>query len=76
MSQAGMVVGGPYGSGVLVGGAHVEYADAHPEIVERVRKIKDVAGRNAASLEAAALRISPARGRRGHSRGDEAIRHS
>ncbi|GGT44006.1 aldo/keto reductase [Streptomyces chromofuscus] len=54
----GMVVGGPYSSGILAGGAHFEYADAPPEIIERVRRIKDVAGRNGVSLKAAALQFS------------------
>ncbi|MGW4984522.1 aldo/keto reductase [Streptomyces mirabilis] len=54
----GMVVGGPYSSGILVGGTHFEYQDAPPEVVERVRRIKDIADRNGVSIKAAALQFS------------------
>ncbi|MFE4998437.1 aldo/keto reductase [Streptomyces mirabilis] len=54
----GMVVGGPYSSGILAGGTHFEYQDAPPEVVERVRRIKDIADRNRVSIKAAALQFS------------------
>ncbi|MFE4824041.1 aldo/keto reductase [Streptomyces sp. NPDC056704] len=54
----GMVVGGPYSSGILAGGTHFEYQDAPPEVVERVRRIKDFADRNRVSIKAAALQFS------------------
>ncbi|MET7898481.1 aldo/keto reductase [Streptomyces mirabilis] len=54
----GMVVGGPYSSGILAGGTHFEYQDAPPEVVERVRLIKDIADRNGVSIKAAALQFS------------------
>ncbi|MGW1761068.1 aldo/keto reductase [Streptomyces mirabilis] len=54
----GMVVGGPYSSGILAGGTHFEYQDAPPEVVERVRRIKDIADRNGVSIKAAALQFS------------------
>ncbi|WP_327365352.1 aldo/keto reductase [Streptomyces sp. NBC_01217] len=54
----GMVVGGPYSSGVLAGGTHFEYQDAPPEIIDRVRRIKDIAGRHGVSIKAAALQFS------------------
>ncbi|MEU2893740.1 aldo/keto reductase [Streptomyces albidoflavus] len=53
-----MVVGGPYSSGVLAGGAHFEYQDASPEIVERVRRIRETAERYGVSVKAAALQFS------------------
>ncbi|MBT3156723.1 aldo/keto reductase [Streptomyces sp. CHA1] len=53
-----MVVGGPYSSGVLAGGAHFEYQDASPEIVERVRRIRETAERHGVSVKAAALQFS------------------
>ncbi|MET7511218.1 aldo/keto reductase [Streptomyces albidoflavus] len=53
-----MVVGGPYSSGVLAGGTHFEYQDAPPEIVERVRRIRELAGRHGISVKAAALQFS------------------
>jgi len=54
----GMVIGGPYSSGVLAGGTNFEYAEASPEILERVRRLKDVADRHGVSLKAAALQFS------------------
>ncbi|MET7286991.1 aldo/keto reductase [Streptomyces sp. NPDC005573] len=56
--DVGMVVGGPYSSGILAGGTHFEYQDAPPEIVERVRRIKEIAGRHGVSIKAAALQFS------------------
>ncbi|MFE6779863.1 aldo/keto reductase [Streptomyces sp. NPDC057702] len=53
-----MVVGGPYSSGVLAGGAHFEYQQAPPEIVERVSRIKALAERHGVSIKAAALQFS------------------
>ncbi|MFF3254253.1 aldo/keto reductase [Actinacidiphila glaucinigra] len=54
----GMVVGGPYSSGVLAGGTHFEYQDAPPEVVERVRRIKEITARHGVSVKAAALQFS------------------
>ncbi|MFE6049126.1 aldo/keto reductase [Kitasatospora sp. NPDC056446] len=53
-----MVVGGPYSSGVLAGGAHFEYQQAPPEIVEKVSRLKALAGRHGVSIKAAALQFS------------------
>lgn len=53
-----MVVGGPYSSGILAGGTHFEYQDAPPEIVEKVRRIKDIADRHGVSIKAAALQFA------------------
>src|SRR5262245_40718202 len=38
-----IVIGGPYSSGVLVGGAHFEYQKAPPEILAKVERIKTLA---------------------------------
>ncbi|WP_406320045.1 aldo/keto reductase [Streptomyces sp. NBC_01637] len=54
----GMVVGGPYSSGILAGGTQFEYQDAPPEIVERVKRIKEIAGRYGVGIKAAALQFS------------------
>ncbi|MFG2357929.1 aldo/keto reductase [Streptomyces sp. NPDC048521] len=54
----GMVVGGPYSSGILAGGTHFEYQDAPPEIIEKVRRIKELTGRHGVSIKAAALHFS------------------
>ncbi|MDI7862854.1 aldo/keto reductase [Rhizobiaceae bacterium n13] len=53
-----IVVGGPYSSGILAGGAHFEYAAAPPEIIARVEKIKALAGRYNVPIKAAALQFS------------------
>ncbi|WP_410982611.1 aldo/keto reductase [Bacillus cereus] len=53
-----IVVGGPYSSGVLVGGAHFEYQKASPEIIAKVEKIKSIADSHQISIKAAALQFS------------------
>ena len=54
----GMVVGGPYSSGALVGGPNFEYAPATPEILARVAAIKAIAGRHGVSMKAAGIHFS------------------
>ncbi|MFF7776547.1 aldo/keto reductase [Streptomyces tanashiensis] len=54
----GMVVGGPYSSGILAGGTHFEYQQAPPEIVERVGRLKALTDRHGVSVKAAALQFS------------------
>ncbi|HDR7775014.1 TPA: aldo/keto reductase [Bacillus tropicus] len=53
-----IVVGGPYSSGVLAGGAHFEYQKASTEIIEKVNKMKKLADRHGISIKAAALQFS------------------
>ncbi|WP_242274132.1 aldo/keto reductase [Bacillus cereus group sp. BfR-BA-01310] len=53
-----VVVGGPYSSGVLVGGTHFEYQKASPEVMTRVEKIKNIADRHQINVKAAALQFS------------------
>ncbi|GAA2099978.1 aldo/keto reductase [Streptomyces albiaxialis] len=53
-----MVVGGPYGSGALAGGAHYEYRQAPPEIVARVGKLRALAAKHGVGIKAAALRFA------------------
>jgi D-threo-aldose 1-dehydrogenase len=53
-----IVVGGPYSSGILAGGAHFEYQKASPEIVAKVERIKAIAQRHNISVKAAALQFS------------------
>ncbi|MBO2458222.1 hypothetical protein [Actinomadura violacea] len=57
-----MIVGGPCSSGVLADGTHFEYADAFPEIIEKVRRLREIADRPGGSIKAAALQCcaSPA----------------
>ncbi|MEW2621342.1 aldo/keto reductase [Streptomyces sp. NPDC048106] len=56
--NVGMVVGGPYSSGILAGGTHFEYQQAPPEIVEKVSRLKALAGKHGISIKAAALQFS------------------
>ncbi|MFC9596153.1 aldo/keto reductase [Streptomyces sp. NPDC056944] len=54
----GMVVGGPYSSGILAGGTHFEYQEAPAHIIERVTRLKDLAAKHGVSIKAAALQFS------------------
>jgi D-threo-aldose 1-dehydrogenase len=54
----GIVVGGPYSSGVLVGGPNFEYAPAPPEILRKVARIKTIADRHGISMKAAGLQFA------------------
>jgi len=53
-----LVVGGPYSSGALVGGPNFEYAPASPAILEKVARIKAIAGRHGISMKAAGLQFA------------------
>jgi D-threo-aldose 1-dehydrogenase len=53
-----IVVGGPYSSGILAGGAHFEYQKAPLDIVAKVEKIKAIALRHGVSVKAAALQFA------------------
>ena len=57
----GVVLGGPYNSGILatgaVPGALYDYAPAPPAILERTRAIEDICRRHAVPLRAAALQF-------------------
>lgn len=54
----GIVVGGPYSSGALVGGPNFEYAPASPEILDRVARIKAIADRHGASMKALGIQFA------------------
>jgi D-threo-aldose 1-dehydrogenase len=54
----GVVVGGPYSSGALVGGSNFEYAPAPPAILKKVADIKAIADRYRISMKAAGLQFS------------------
>ncbi|MGW2552289.1 aldo/keto reductase [Streptomyces sp. NPDC001635] len=54
----GMVVGGPYSSGVLAGGKHFEYQPASQEILAKVDTLKTLADKHGVSLKAVALQFS------------------
>ena len=53
-----IVIGGPYSSGVLVGGAHFEYQKAPPEVLAKVERIRALAQRHQVPIKAAALQFS------------------
>ncbi len=56
-----IIIGGPYNSGVLATGARpgakFNYADAPPEILERVRRVEEVCARHQVPMKAAALQF-------------------
>lgn len=54
----GIVVGGPYSSGALVGGPNFEYAPAKPEILDKVARIKAIADLHGISMKAAGLQFA------------------
>lgn len=59
--RIGIIIGGPYNSGVLATGARPDakfnYADAPPEVLEKVRKVEEVSSRHSVPLRAAALQF-------------------
>lgn len=54
----GIVVGGPYSSGALVGGPNFEYSPATPQILDKVAKIKAIADRHGVSMKAVGLHFA------------------
>lgn len=59
--QISIIIGGPYNSGILATGARpgakFNYADAPPEILEKVRKVEEVCARHQVPMKAAALQF-------------------
>ncbi|SDS51814.1 D-threo-aldose 1-dehydrogenase [Paenibacillaceae bacterium GAS479] len=55
--NVGIIIGGPYSSGILAGGTHFEYQKASPEIVAKVERIKSIALRHGISIKSAALQF-------------------
>lgn len=54
----GVVAGGPYSSGALVGGPNFEYAPIKPAMKEKIASIKAIADRHGVSMKAAGLQFS------------------
>ncbi len=54
----GIVVGGPYNSGILAGGEHYEYQKATPEILARVESLRGLCAEFHVDIRAAALQFS------------------
>jgi D-threo-aldose 1-dehydrogenase len=53
-----IVIGGPYSSGVLVGGTHFEYGPVPKEIATKLEKIKGLCAKHSVPIKAAALQFS------------------
>ncbi|QDF41450.1 aldo/keto reductase [Bradyrhizobium symbiodeficiens] len=56
--KLGIIVGGPYSSGALVGGPNFEYAPATAAIIAKVAAIKAIADRHRISMKAAGLQFA------------------
>lgn len=54
----GIIVGGPYSSGALVGGPNFEYAPATPAILDKVARIRALADAHGISMKAAGLQFA------------------
>ncbi|MGA5647903.1 aldo/keto reductase [Streptomyces seoulensis] len=52
-----IVVGGPYSSGILVGGTHFEYGEAPAEVVTKVKRINALAREHGIGVKSAALQF-------------------
>ena len=57
---ARVVVGAPFGSGVLAGGGHYDYREATPEAIWQRDRLRHVCDRHGVDLKAAALQFSAA----------------
>jgi D-threo-aldose 1-dehydrogenase len=57
---ASIVIGGPFNSGVLVGGKTFNYAKAPPAVVAKVKRLAKVCAAHKVPLPAAALQFTPA----------------
>lgn len=55
-----IIVGAPYNSGALLGGAHFDYAEASQAVKDHVAELSRVADRHAVDLKAAGLQFSMA----------------
>ncbi len=56
--ELGIIVGGPYSSGALVGGPNFDYAPATPELLAKISRIKSIAERHGVSMKAAGLQFA------------------
>ncbi|MEM7257441.1 MAG: aldo/keto reductase, partial [Pseudomonadota bacterium] len=53
----GIILGGPFNSGILAGGNTWNYAKAPPEVVEKVTNIRRICDSHGVSIAAAALQF-------------------
>lgn len=56
-ARTSIIIGGPYNSGILVGGSTWNYGKAPPEVIARVTALEDCAKRHSVPLPAAALQF-------------------
>ena len=56
----GIVVGGPFNSGALLGGDYFDYAEIPPAVKQRISTLAEIARRHEVSLKSAALQFSAA----------------
>ncbi len=59
-SDGGLVIGGAFNSGALLGGDYFDYQEIKPEIKKRVKRFTDVANNHGVNLKDAALQFSTA----------------
>jgi D-threo-aldose 1-dehydrogenase len=52
-----VIIGGPFNSGILAGGAHFEYSSAPPEILDRLKRLDTICERHNVNRKAAALQF-------------------
>lgn len=57
-ANAEFVVGGPYSSGVLVGGKHFEYQEASQAMLDKVAHIQEIARQYQVDIKSAALQFA------------------
>lgn len=55
--QISVIIGGPYNSGILAGGTTFNYVPAPAELLDRVRKIREICDRRGVDIKAAALQF-------------------
>ncbi|WP_018924365.1 aldo/keto reductase [Salsuginibacillus kocurii] len=55
-----IVVGAPYGSGIIAGGSHYKYQEASSEVTSQVERMNQIAERHQVDLISAALQFSAA----------------
>lgn len=62
--QVSLLIGGVFNSGILatgpIAGAHYNYGEAPPEVLERVRRLQDICARHGVALPTAALQFPAA----------------
>lgn len=55
--QISIIIGGPYNSGILAGGTTFNYVPASPELLKRVREIREICDKYGVDMKSAALQF-------------------